>query len=70
MDYNFERLTFHTPDLYHPPVHYHLGNEIINGTLENEYFTKNYPGLQVFVASNLNNKVLELRIPIKNMETH
>ncbi|CAD8043548.1 unnamed protein product [Paramecium primaurelia] len=70
LDLNFEHLTFHTPDLYHPPIHYHMGNQIINGSLDNEYFTKNYPGLQVFVAQNLNNKVLELRIPIKNMETH
>ncbi|CAD8048418.1 unnamed protein product [Paramecium sonneborni] len=70
LDQNFERLTFPTPDLYHPPIHYHLGNEIINGSLENEYFTKNYPGLQVFVAQNLNNKVLELRIPIQNMQTY
>ncbi|XP_001346991.1 hypothetical protein (macronuclear) [Paramecium tetraurelia strain d4-2] len=70
LDQNFERLTFHTPDLYHPPIHYHLGNEIINGSLENKYFTKNYPGLQVFVAQNLNQEILELRIPLKNMEIH
>lgn len=69
LDQNFNRITFHIPDLYHPPIHYHIGNALLNETSP-DYLVKQYPGLQVLVAQNLQDKILEMRFPIKHFETN
>lgn len=53
LDTNFNEITFHIPDLYHPPIHYHIGNTMVNASLPDKWLIKRYPGLQVLAITNL-----------------